>query len=35
MSDAEEDVSGITSMLRDLVTSVLRSVWDRLNQVEK
>ncbi|CAL9000510.1 unnamed protein product [Prunus brigantina] len=33
--EAEEEVDGITSRLRDLVTGELRSVWDRLGQVEK
>ncbi|CAB4310603.1 unnamed protein product [Prunus armeniaca] len=33
--EAEEEVDGLTSKLRDLVTSELRSVWDRLGQVEK
>lgn len=35
-SGVEEDVGGgITSMLNDLVTDKLRSVWDRLGHVEK
>lgn len=33
--EAEEEVDGITSRLRDLVTGELRSVWDRLGQVKK
>ncbi|KAI5311598.1 hypothetical protein L3X38_040771 [Prunus dulcis] len=33
--EAEEEVDDITSKLRDLVTGELRSVWDRLRQVEK
>ncbi|PQQ00504.1 hypothetical protein Pyn_08195 [Prunus yedoensis var. nudiflora] len=33
--DIEEEDNGITSKLRNLVTRKLRSVWDRLGQVEK
>ncbi|PQQ00502.1 hypothetical protein Pyn_08193 [Prunus yedoensis var. nudiflora] len=33
--DTEEEDDGITSKLRNLVIGELRSVWDRLGQVEK
>ncbi|CAB4282952.1 unnamed protein product [Prunus armeniaca] len=33
--EVEEEVDGITSKLRDMVTGELRNVWDRRRQVEK